>query len=131
MRLSVGAPKSGTELNARAILGAAGMTYDDLGKVEYLPFGESASTLTLADARNNPQSVRPQAFTQGWGESTTQQQAGLTVQHQVTDGHVLRATAWAISSTARGETLASDVRDEPAMRMAANTAPPSSTAARP
>lgn len=39
--LSVGAPKSGTELNARAILEAAGMSYDDLGKVEYLPFAES------------------------------------------------------------------------------------------
>lgn len=61
-----------------------------------LPFGESASTVTLADARDNPQSVRPQAFTQGWGESTTQQQAGLTVQHQITDGHVLRATAWGV-----------------------------------
>ncbi len=38
--ISVGAPKSGTELNARAILGAAGMSYEDLGKVEYLPFAE-------------------------------------------------------------------------------------------
>jgi TRAP transporter TAXI family solute receptor len=40
-RLSVGAPKSGTELNARAILAAAGMSYDDLGKVEYLDFAQS------------------------------------------------------------------------------------------
>ena len=39
--LSVGAPKSGTELNARAIFGALGMSYDDLAKTEYLPFGES------------------------------------------------------------------------------------------
>src|SRR5947208_16642055 len=39
--LSVGAPKSGTELNSRAILAAAGMTYKDIGKVEYLPFAES------------------------------------------------------------------------------------------
>ena len=44
-RLSVGAPKSGTELNARAILTAAGMTYDDLGKVEYLPFSESVELM--------------------------------------------------------------------------------------
>ncbi len=44
-RLSVGAPKSGTELNARAILGAAGMTYDDLGRVEYLPFAESVELM--------------------------------------------------------------------------------------
>lgn len=43
--LSVGAPKSGTELNARAILQAAGMTYDDLGKVEYLPFAESVELM--------------------------------------------------------------------------------------
>ena len=34
--LSVGAPASGTELNAREIFKAAGMSYDDLGKVEYL-----------------------------------------------------------------------------------------------
>jgi uncharacterized protein len=39
--LSVGAPKSGTELNARAILAAAGMSYEDMAKVEYLPFAES------------------------------------------------------------------------------------------
>ncbi len=39
--LSVGAAKSGTELNSRAILSAAGLSYKDLGKVEYLPFAES------------------------------------------------------------------------------------------
>src|ERR671916_2629143 len=44
-RLSVGAPKSGTELNARAILAAAGMTYDDLGQIEYLPFAESVELM--------------------------------------------------------------------------------------
>src|SRR5664279_4930451 len=44
-RLSVGAPKSGTELNARAILSGAGMTYKDLGKVEYLPFNESVELM--------------------------------------------------------------------------------------
>lgn len=43
--LSVGAPKSGTELNARAILTAAGMGYDDLGKTEYLPFAESVELM--------------------------------------------------------------------------------------
>src|SRR5437016_6511789 len=43
--LSVGAPKSGTELNSRAILTAAGMTYKDLGKVEYLPFAESVDLM--------------------------------------------------------------------------------------
>src|SRR3712207_2560868 len=44
-RLSVGAPKSGTELNARAILAAAGLSYDDLGQVEYLPFAESVELM--------------------------------------------------------------------------------------
>ena len=43
--LSVGAPKSGTELNARAILAAAGLSYEDLGKVEYLPFAESVELM--------------------------------------------------------------------------------------
>lgn len=76
-------------LSARTELRAVFNVYD-------LPFGESASTLTLADARSNPTSVRPQAFTQGWGESTTQQQGGLTMQHQVADGHSVRATAWVL-----------------------------------
>jgi TRAP transporter TAXI family solute receptor len=43
--LSVGAPKSGTELNARAIMAAAGMSYDDLSKTEYLPFAESVELI--------------------------------------------------------------------------------------
>ena len=43
--LSVGAAKSGTELNARAIFAAAGMSYDDLGKTEYLPFAESVELM--------------------------------------------------------------------------------------
>ncbi|MEZ5477314.1 MAG: TAXI family TRAP transporter solute-binding subunit [Thiolinea sp.] len=43
--LSVGAAKSGTELNARAIFTAAEMTYDDLGKTEYLPFAESVELI--------------------------------------------------------------------------------------
>jgi hypothetical protein len=44
-RISVGAPKSGTELNARAVLKAAGLTYNDFAKVEYLPFGESVELM--------------------------------------------------------------------------------------
>ena len=43
--LSVGAPRSGTELNSRAILAAAGMTYKNIGKVEYLPFAESVDLM--------------------------------------------------------------------------------------
>jgi TRAP transporter TAXI family solute receptor len=44
-KISVGAPKSGTELNARAILTAAGLSYKDFSKVEYLPFGESVELM--------------------------------------------------------------------------------------
>jgi TRAP transporter TAXI family solute receptor len=44
-RIAVGAPKSGTELNARAIFKAAGLTYNDFAKVEYLPFGESVELM--------------------------------------------------------------------------------------
>jgi uncharacterized protein len=44
-RVSVGAAKSGTELNARAILKAGGLSYKDLAKVEYLPFGESVELM--------------------------------------------------------------------------------------
>jgi TRAP transporter TAXI family solute receptor len=44
-RVSVGAPKSGTELNARKIFEAAGMTYDDFEKTEYLSFGESVELM--------------------------------------------------------------------------------------
>lgn len=44
-RVSVGAARSGTELNAREILKAAGLSYNDLAKVEYLPFGESVELM--------------------------------------------------------------------------------------
>lgn len=43
--LSVGAPKSGTELNARKIFEAAGSSYSDLGKTEFLPFAESVELI--------------------------------------------------------------------------------------
>jgi hypothetical protein len=39
--LSVGASKSGTEVNARRIFDTMGMSYKDLGKTECPPFGES------------------------------------------------------------------------------------------
>jgi TRAP transporter TAXI family solute receptor len=44
-RISVGAPKSGTELNTRAVLKAAGLAYSDMGKVEYLSFAESVELM--------------------------------------------------------------------------------------
>ncbi|TDH35939.1 TAXI family TRAP transporter solute-binding subunit [Pseudohoeflea suaedae] len=44
-RVSVGAAKSGTELNARKIFETAGMSYDDFEKTEYLPFAESVELI--------------------------------------------------------------------------------------
>ena len=43
-RVSVGAPKSGTELNARAVFKGAGLSYSDM-KVQYLGFGESVELM--------------------------------------------------------------------------------------
>mgnify|MGYP001235056423 CR=1 FL=1 len=68
--VSVGAPRSGTELNARAVFQAAGLTYEDLGKVEYLPFGESVELMknrqldaTLQSAGLGVASIRDLAST--------------------------------------------------------------------
>src|SRR5690554_3566300 len=44
-RISVGAPKSGTELNARAIFAAAGLSYKDMRRVEFLPYAESVELI--------------------------------------------------------------------------------------
>jgi len=44
-KISVGTPKSGIELNARAVLHAAGIDYKQFSKVEYLPFGESVELM--------------------------------------------------------------------------------------
>ena len=41
-KVSVGAPGSGTEANARQILEIYGLTYQDLSQVQYLSFAESA-----------------------------------------------------------------------------------------
>ncbi|AOY76495.1 TAXI family TRAP transporter solute-binding subunit [Clostridium formicaceticum] len=43
-RVAVGAPGSGTEANARQILAAYGLTYDDI-QADYLSFGEAADNL--------------------------------------------------------------------------------------
>ncbi len=68
--LSVGAPASGTELNARAIFAAAGLSYEDLGRVEYLPFAESVELMknrqldaTLQSAGLGVASIRDLAAT--------------------------------------------------------------------
>lgn len=44
-RISVGAPKSGTELNVREILKAANISYKELAKVEYLSYAESVELM--------------------------------------------------------------------------------------
>jgi uncharacterized protein len=44
-RISVGAPKSGTELNARTIFAAAGISYEDFSKTEYLSFSASVELM--------------------------------------------------------------------------------------
>ncbi|HMN92307.1 MAG TPA: TAXI family TRAP transporter solute-binding subunit [Hydrogenophaga sp.] len=44
-RVSVGAARSGTELNARAVFRGAGLSYQDMAKIEYLPFGESVELM--------------------------------------------------------------------------------------
>ncbi|HXH02851.1 MAG TPA: TAXI family TRAP transporter solute-binding subunit [Candidatus Competibacteraceae bacterium] len=69
-RVSVGAPKSGTELNARAVFAAAGLSYQDFAKVEYLPFGESVELMknrqidaTLQSAGLGVASIRDLATT--------------------------------------------------------------------
>lgn len=54
--ISVGAPASGTELNAREIFEAAGMSYDDMGKVEYLPYSESAELIKNRQLQSTLQS---------------------------------------------------------------------------
>lgn len=44
-KVAVGAPGSGTEVNTRQILEEYGLTYDDLGKTDYLSFNEAADQL--------------------------------------------------------------------------------------
>ncbi len=61
-----------------------------------MPFGENSSTLNLDDAQNNPTSVRQLAIDQGWGESATQGQGGVTLKHQFGGGQVLQSTGWAL-----------------------------------
>jgi TRAP transporter TAXI family solute receptor len=48
MRVSIGAPGSGTEVNAEAILSANGITYDDIEE-QRLNFNETADALANGD----------------------------------------------------------------------------------
>jgi iron complex outermembrane receptor protein len=68
-------------------LGAVFNLYD-------MPFGENPSTLTRDLARSDPTSVRQSAFDQGWGESGTQGQGGLNLEHTFAPGRTLQTTAW-------------------------------------
>ncbi|WP_288961341.1 TAXI family TRAP transporter solute-binding subunit [uncultured Peptoniphilus sp.] len=44
-RVAVGSPGSGVEVNVKQILDAHGITYDDLGKVDFLSFSEAADQI--------------------------------------------------------------------------------------
>lgn len=44
-RVAVGAPGSGVEVNVKQILDAHGITYDDLGKVDFLSFAEASDQI--------------------------------------------------------------------------------------
>ena len=61
-----------------------------------MPFGESPSTVTRQDALAHPRSVRQLAFDQGLGESSTQGQGGLTLEHRFAPGHMFKATGWGL-----------------------------------
>ena len=56
-RVSVGPKRSGTELNARAIFAAVGMTYADFGRTDYLPFGQSATMMEKGELDASLQSA--------------------------------------------------------------------------
>jgi iron complex outermembrane receptor protein len=59
-----------------------------------MPFGENASTVTEADARQNPRAVRQIAIDEGWGEGSKQGQGGLNLEHHFGEDQVIRATGW-------------------------------------
>lgn len=44
-RVSVGASRSGNELNARLLLGAAGMSYADLRRVDFVPYNDAVALM--------------------------------------------------------------------------------------
>lgn len=76
-----------SQLAERTTLGVVFNLYD-------MPFGENPSTLTRDLARNDPTTVRTGAFDQGWGESGTQGQGGVDLEHTFAPGRSLRTTAW-------------------------------------
>lgn len=59
-----------------------------------MPFAENSSFLSREDASESPREVRDLALEQGWGESATQGQGGLTLRHSFDENTRLQATAW-------------------------------------
>lgn len=66
-----------------------------------MPFAENASSLTRDDARNDPTSVRQLAIDQGWGESVTQAQGALALEHDIEGGHKVRVLGWGVTRDLR------------------------------
>lgn len=56
-RVVVGAPRSGTELNARTFFAAAGLSYKDFARVEFLPFAEAVDLMKNRQADATLQSA--------------------------------------------------------------------------
>ena len=61
-KISVGAPKSPIEQNARTIFKAAGLAYKDFAKVDFLPFGESIELIKERQIDATLQSSAPGAL---------------------------------------------------------------------
>lgn len=60
------------------------------------PFSENPSSLDADDARTDPRKARSFIVSQGAGESSTQAQAGLTLEHPLGSGARVRASAWGL-----------------------------------
>lgn len=65
-KVAVGAPGSGVEVNVKQILEVHGITYDDLGKVDYLSFAEAADQIKSGqiDAAFITAAIPSSAFTE-------------------------------------------------------------------
>ena len=73
---------------------SASTTVRAVFSVADMPFSESPSTVTREQALAAPRSVRQVAIDQGFGESSTQGQGGLTVERRFASSDVLRVTGW-------------------------------------
>jgi iron complex outermembrane receptor protein len=73
---------------------SAATTLRAVFSVADMPFSESPSTLTREQALSAPRSVRQLAIDQGFGESSTQGQGGVTVERRFASSDVVRVTGW-------------------------------------